>query len=95
MKRLVWLLFALLPSAPLWAADLLQIYNEARINDATYAAAQATLEAGRERMPQARAGLLPTLSLSANSLWNNNDLSLPTAAERTTSSTTATATRSR
>ena len=76
MKRLVWLLFALSPSGPLWAADLLQIYNEARINDATYAAAQATLEAGRERMPQARAGLLPTLSLSANSLWNNNDLSL-------------------
>ena len=76
MKRLVWLLFALLPSGPVWAADLLQIYNEARINDATYAAAQATLEAGREKLPQARAGLLPTLSLSGNSLWNNNDLSL-------------------
>ena len=74
MKKLVWLLATPLLASPLWAADLLQIYHDAQNNDATFAAARSTLEAGRERTPQARAGLLPTLSLSANSLWNQNDL---------------------
>jgi len=76
MKKLVWLLATPLLASPLWAADLLQIYREAQNNDATFAAARSTLEAGRERTPQARAGLLPTLSLSGNSLWNKNDLYL-------------------
>ena len=76
MKKLVWLLAAPFLASPLWAADLLQVYREAQNNDATFAAARSTLEAGRERTPQARAGLLPTLSLSGNSLWNKNDLYL-------------------
>jgi outer membrane protein len=76
MKRLVWLLASPLLASPLWAADLLQIYREARNNDATFATAQANLEAGREKLPQGRAGLLPTLSLTGNSAWNDNDLTL-------------------
>ena len=76
MKKLVWLLATPLLASPLWAADLLQIYREAQDNDATFAAAKSTLEAGRERTPQARAGLLPTLSLSGNTIWNKNDLYL-------------------
>ncbi|HYO27632.1 MAG TPA: TolC family outer membrane protein [Azonexus sp.] len=76
MKKLVWLLATPLLASPLWAADLLQIYHEAQNNDATFAAAKSTLEAGRERTPQARAGLLPTLSLSGNTLWNQNELYL-------------------
>ena len=75
MKRLVWLFATPLLSSPLWAADLIQIYREAQTNDTTFAAAKATLEAGRERLPQGRAGLLPTLSLSANSLYNRNEIS--------------------
>jgi outer membrane protein len=74
MKKLIWSLVTPLLVSPLWAADLMQIYREAQANDATYAAARSTLEAGRERTPQARAGLLPTLSLTANSFWNQNDL---------------------
>jgi outer membrane protein len=76
MIKLVWLLATPLLASPLWAADLLQVYREAQNNDATFAAAKSTLEAGRERTPQARAGLLPTLALSGNSLWNQNDLYL-------------------
>ena len=76
MKKLVWLLTTPLLASPLWGADLLQVYREAQNNDATFAAAKSTLEAGRERTPQARAGLLPTLTLSGNSLWNQNDLYL-------------------
>jgi len=76
MKRLAFLLAAPLLSSPLWAADLLQVYRDARENDAAYAAARSVLEAGQERIPQARAGLLPTLSGSANTVWNENDLYL-------------------
>jgi outer membrane protein len=45
------------------AEDLLQIYGDALANDPTYAAARATWAATVETLPQARAGLLPVLSL--------------------------------
>src|SRR5438309_5850593 len=54
---------AALPAA---AEDLLQVYRDAQRYDAVYAAARFSLEAGRERIPQARALLLPTLNLTAN-----------------------------
>ncbi len=76
MKRLAWLLGTSLLASPLWAADLLQIYREAQANDAAYAAARSTVEAGRERTPQALAGLLPTIGISGNTQWNENDISL-------------------
>jgi len=40
-------------------ADLLEVYRQARTSDAVYAAARATWAAAQERIPQARAGLLP------------------------------------
>ena len=48
------------------AQDLLQVYRDAQRYDAVYSAARHTLEAGRERIPQARALLLPTLNLTAS-----------------------------
>jgi outer membrane protein len=51
---------------PAAAEDLLQVYRDAQRYDAVYAAARFSLEAGRERIPQARALLLPTLNLTAN-----------------------------
>ena len=74
MKRLVWLLASPLLASPLWAADLLQIYRDAQSNDASFAAARATLEAGQERQPQALAGLLPTLGVTGNTQWNENEI---------------------
>jgi outer membrane protein len=73
--------FAGLLALPLFAgpalgADLLQIYQAAQDNDPTYAAARSTLEASREKLPQGLAGLLPSLSLSGNSAWNENDMSV-------------------
>ena len=44
----------------------MQVYRDAQRYDAVYAAARQTLAAGRERLPQGRALLLPTLNLSAN-----------------------------
>lgn len=48
------------------AADLLQVYRDAQRYDAQYAGARASRDAGLEKLPQARAGLLPTLGLTAN-----------------------------
>ena len=76
MKKIAWLLATTFFATPLLAADLLQIYREAQDNDPTYAAARASLEAGREKAPQALAGLLPSLSLSGNTTWNSNELAI-------------------
>lgn len=56
------------------AADLRAVYQDALAHDAQYAAAQAALQAGREKLPQGRAGLLPSIALSANSAWNETDI---------------------
>ena len=44
----------------------MQVYRDAQRYDAVYSAARQTLAAGRERLPQGRALLLPTLNLTAN-----------------------------
>jgi outer membrane protein len=55
---------AVLPSAA--AEDLLQIYRDAVANDPTLASARATWLATQEAVPQARANLLPSVTLNAN-----------------------------
>ncbi|MGE5467059.1 MAG: TolC family outer membrane protein [Ignavibacteria bacterium] len=60
------------------AADLLGIYKEALAYDAQFAAARSAVEAGREKLPQGRAGLLPTVGLSSNTTWNDADYRLRT-----------------
>jgi outer membrane protein len=46
------------------AIDLVQVYQEALANDATYASARSSLDAGQEKSVQGRAGLLPQVGLS-------------------------------
>lgn len=58
-----------------WGMDLLEVYGEALANDAQYASARAQAEAGRESRVQGRAGLLPSIGLSANTTWNQNTFS--------------------
>ncbi|MEO8411010.1 MAG: TolC family outer membrane protein, partial [Propionivibrio sp.] len=72
--RLSLLLGLLIGAAPVpaFSVDIVQIYREALGNDAQYAAARAAAEAGREKLPQGRAGLLPTIGGSANTVWNDN-----------------------
>lgn len=55
------------------AADLLQVWRDALAWDAQYAAARAARDAGAEKLPQGKAGLLPTIGLSANTTWNEVD----------------------
>jgi outer membrane protein len=67
---------ALLASVSLGAGaeDLMQVFREAQGYDAVYAAARYNLEAGRERLPQGRALLLPTLNLSGNASRNRTEV---------------------
>ncbi|MTV37525.1 TolC family outer membrane protein [Duganella radicis] len=55
------------------AADLLQVYQQALANDATYASARSSLAAGQERITQGRSGLLPTVSASGSNTRNTGD----------------------
>ena len=64
IRRWVWALAAV--ASPAAAEDLLQVFRDAQRYDAVYSGARYTLEAGRERIPQARALLLPSLNLTAN-----------------------------
>ena len=48
------------------AEDLMQIYREAQQNDPSLAAARANWQATQERVPQARAALLPSVSAGGN-----------------------------
>ena len=56
------------------AADLLSVYREAQKEDAVFAAARANLSAGQEKLPQGLSGLLPSLTVSGNTLYNDRDL---------------------
>ncbi|MGV7207864.1 TolC family outer membrane protein [Oxalobacteraceae bacterium A2-2] len=55
------------------AADLIQVYQQALANDATYASARSSLAAGQERSTQGRALLLPSVSASGSNLRNSGD----------------------
>ena len=53
--------------------DLLQIYREAQKSDPQLGAARASWEATQEKVPQARSGLLPSVSASGAANVNNYD----------------------
>jgi outer membrane protein len=55
------------------AADLIQVYQQALANDAVYASARASLAAGKERVPQGRAGLLPTIGFDGSVIRNDGE----------------------
>jgi len=57
------------------ATDLIQVYQQALANDATYASARATAAAGRERVTQGRAGLLPSVGATGSVVKNDSDVS--------------------
>jgi TolC family type I secretion outer membrane protein len=61
---------AVLLSGPAWSLDLSQAYGEALEQDSTIRAVRAATDARRERLPQARAQLLPNLSASVSRYRN-------------------------
>lgn len=77
-KSVLVALFSL-ASASAWPLDLLQCYQEALVQDASFRAAGALAESGREALPQARAQLLPIVSASLSSTSNRLSSNTPNA----------------
>jgi outer membrane protein len=81
-KPLIAVLLASTFALQAQAADLIQVYQQALANDATYASARASLTAGQESITQGRAGLLPTIGItgayqrnsSSQASWNSGTL---------------------
>src|SRR5262249_34590605 len=67
-------LAAAVAAYPAAAEDLLQVYRDAQRYDAVFASARYALEAGRERIPQGRSLLLPSLTLQANAAATRLDI---------------------
>ena len=73
--RTVVLCCALLLSPAARSADLLTFFRDALANDAVYASARSTLDAGREIRVQGLAALYPTIGATANTVRNEVDVS--------------------
>ena len=69
------------PQMAAWAQtpvlDLKQVYQAALEQDSSIRASRAAADAGRERLPQAKAALLPQISASAGRSNNNLDTTAP------------------
>ena len=78
MKHNRWVLGSAMLSLSMtaWPMDLLQAYEAAKVQDANILAIRAATQAGRERLPQAKAQLLPSVGLSFST--NRNQLSSTT-----------------
>ena len=68
---------------PAWSLDLSQAYRLALDNDATIRASRAAAEAGRERLPQARAQFFPNISASFSRSKNDLETTAPDFLGRT------------
>lgn len=55
------------------AGALIDIYQQALAQDPQLKAAEAAAKAGEEALPQGRAGLLPSISLTGNTTWITSD----------------------
>lgn len=70
-STLAVLLLGAAPSMPVFATDLMQVYELAMTRDPTFQAAAATNLAAQQSAPIARAGLLPSISASGSSIGND------------------------
>lgn len=60
-------ILAVAAGVPARGADLLEVYKQAQNGDVVYAAARAAWNATQEKLPQARAGLLPRVDIGGGS----------------------------
>ena len=64
--------FALCAALPLaHGADLVAVYRDARVSDPVFLSARASYQAGLEKLPQARAGNLPTVIGTGTAFHND------------------------
>lgn len=76
----------LLGSPPAWSYDLIQAYRDALLNDAQLNSSRASLEASRQVVPQARAGLRPSVSANGSIARNWVDSSVGGSGQYTSQS---------
>ena len=69
-KQYLLFIFFSVYCLPVFAADLIDIYQLAMISDPEFRAAKSTLMSKQEAVPQARSNLLPNLNASANTSQN-------------------------
>lgn len=67
-------------SGSIWSMDLVQCYQAALDQDSRYKAARASADVARESLPQAKAQLLPNVSLSLSRYNNQLSSTSPNAA---------------
>ena len=79
-RTLLSALLATMFAAPASAADLIDIYRAAQTQDAVFAAARASQQAGQEKLSQGRALLMPSVNLNANTAYN--DVNAPYGANK-------------
>lgn len=72
--KLIFLATLLAASGWAQAADLLETFHAAQANDPVFAAARAAQQAGQEKLPQGRSLLLPSVSLNANTTYNDQNV---------------------
>lgn len=70
-SKIAFCVLAALATKPVFSADFVEIYKAAQLQDPVFAAAQAAKLAGKEKLTQGRAGLLPNLAFSANSTFTD------------------------
>lgn len=78
LKPVFSILLALSPVVQ--AADIVSVYGDAKRQDPVFLAAKAALEAAREKVPQGRALLLPSVGLGANTTYNHFNTTLTSPA---------------
>jgi outer membrane protein len=79
-RTLLSALLATMFAAPASAADLIDIYRAAQTQDAVFASARASQQAGQEKLSQGRALLMPSVNLNANTAYN--DVNAPYGANK-------------
>ncbi len=67
----------LLTASTAQAIDIADAYREALENDPVLGAAEASYEARKELIPQARSNLLPRMSMSGSTSWNERSFPVP------------------
>jgi protease secretion system outer membrane protein len=73
-------------AASAWSVDLTEAYRLAFERDSTVRASRAASEAGREKLPQARAQFMPNISASSSRFRNDLNSTQPNFLGQTTSS---------
>jgi len=76
-KKILALAWMLGAGGSAFATDLITLYREAQLQDSTYAGAKAQYIGAQEKLPQAKALLLPSVNFAAGTRYNEVNTDYP------------------